>query len=100
MGTWGTVDVLVNNAGITRDGLMMRMKLEHWQAVIDTNLTGVFLAIQVRGCASETQACAFRLGAGAHVQPGVRWAGGPAVISHAVSHNMILQRRVCMTKTL
>lgn len=44
---WGTVDVLVNNAGITRDGLIMRMKQEQWQAVIDTNLTGVFLAIQV-----------------------------------------------------
>ena len=42
------MDVLVNNAGITRDGLIMRMKLEQWQAVIDTNLTGVFLAIQVR----------------------------------------------------
>ena len=45
---WGTVDVLVNNAGITKDGLIMRMKLEAWQAVIDTNLTGVFLAIQAR----------------------------------------------------
>ena len=44
---WGTVDVLVNNAGITRDGLIMRMKLDQWQSVIDTNLTGVFLAIQV-----------------------------------------------------
>ncbi|KAI7724684.1 hypothetical protein M8C21_004561 [Ambrosia artemisiifolia] len=40
---WGTVDVLVNNAGITRDGLMMRMKLSQWQEVIDLNLTGVFL---------------------------------------------------------
>lgn len=50
VGAWGTVDVLVNNAGITRDGLMMRMKLEQWKAVIDTNLTGVFLAIQVRSC--------------------------------------------------
>lgn len=37
------VDVLVNNAGITRDTLLMRMKLEDWQAVIDLNLTGVFL---------------------------------------------------------
>jgi 3-oxoacyl-[acyl-carrier protein] reductase len=37
------VDILVNNAGITRDTLLLRMKLEEWQAVIDTNLTGVFL---------------------------------------------------------
>ncbi len=34
--------VLVNNAGITRDGLAMRMKLEDWEAVIETNLTSVF----------------------------------------------------------
>ena len=39
----GRLDVLVNNAGITRDGLLMRMKTADWQAVIDLNLTGVFL---------------------------------------------------------
>ncbi len=44
---WGTVDILVNNAGITRDTLIMRMKPEQWQAVINTNLTGVFYATQV-----------------------------------------------------
>ena len=40
---WKRVDVLVNNAGITRDTLLLRMKPEEWQAVIDLNLTGVFL---------------------------------------------------------
>lgn len=40
---WGRIDVLVNNAGITRDTLLLRMKPEDWQAVIDLNLTGVFL---------------------------------------------------------
>jgi 3-oxoacyl-[acyl-carrier protein] reductase len=39
----GRLDVLVNNAGITRDGLLMRMKSGDWQSVIDLNLTGVFL---------------------------------------------------------
>ncbi|NEP16271.1 MAG: 3-oxoacyl-[acyl-carrier-protein] reductase [Leptolyngbya sp. SIO4C1] len=39
----GRIDVLVNNAGITRDTLLLRMKPEDWQAVIDLNLTGVFL---------------------------------------------------------
>jgi 3-oxoacyl-[acyl-carrier protein] reductase len=39
----GRLDVLVNNAGITRDGLLMRMKTADWQQVLDLNLTGVFL---------------------------------------------------------
>jgi 3-oxoacyl-[acyl-carrier protein] reductase len=43
MEKWGRVDVLVNNAGITRDTLLLRMDLAQWQAVIDLNLTGVFL---------------------------------------------------------
>ena len=44
--TFGTVDVLVNNAGITRDGLVARMKTEQWQSVIDVNLSGVFYCTQ------------------------------------------------------
>uniref|UniRef100_A0A0D2TZ69 3-oxoacyl-[acyl-carrier-protein] reductase n=1 Tax=Gossypium raimondii TaxID=29730 RepID=A0A0D2TZ69_GOSRA len=44
--TWGTVDILINNAGITRDTLLMRMKKSQWQEVIDLNLTGVFLCTQ------------------------------------------------------
>lgn len=40
--SFGPVYVLVNNAGITRDGLLMRMKSEDWSAVVDTNLTGAF----------------------------------------------------------
>ena len=39
---FGSVDILVNNAGITRDGLLMRMKSDDWNAVINTNLTGVY----------------------------------------------------------
>ncbi|MDP4551198.1 3-oxoacyl-[acyl-carrier-protein] reductase [Guptibacillus hwajinpoensis] len=42
VGTFGSLEVLVNNAGITRDNLLMRMKEEEWDAVIDTNLKGVF----------------------------------------------------------
>ncbi|HLL18633.1 MAG TPA: 3-oxoacyl-ACP reductase FabG [Rubrivivax sp.] len=38
----GAVSILVNNAGITRDNLLMRMKEEDWQAILDTNLTSVF----------------------------------------------------------
>ncbi len=39
---FGPVSILVNNAGITRDQLLMRMKDEDWQAIIDTNLTSVY----------------------------------------------------------
>ena len=43
---YDTVDVLVNNAGITKDTLVMRMKPEQWQSVIDVNLSGVFYTTQ------------------------------------------------------
>ena len=43
---YGRIDVLVNNAGITRDGLFMRMSEENWNAVIDTNLSSAFYVSQ------------------------------------------------------
>ena len=43
MTAFGQIDILVNNAGITRDNLLMRMKESDWDAVMDTNLKGVFL---------------------------------------------------------
>jgi 3-oxoacyl-[acyl-carrier protein] reductase len=39
---FGAITILVNNAGITRDNLLLRMKEEDWQAILDTNLTSVF----------------------------------------------------------
>ena len=39
---FGSITILVNNAGITRDQLLMRMKDEDWQAILDTNLTSVY----------------------------------------------------------
>lgn len=39
---FGPVSILVNNAGITRDNLLMRMKEEEWQSILDTNLTSVY----------------------------------------------------------
>jgi len=43
---FGAVDILVNNAGLTRDNILFRIKDEDWDAVIDTNLRGAFLAIR------------------------------------------------------
>ena len=41
--TLGTIDILINNAGITKDNLLIRMNEEDWDAVLDVNLKGVFL---------------------------------------------------------
>jgi 3-oxoacyl-[acyl-carrier protein] reductase len=42
----GRIDILVNNAGMTKDGLAVRMKQADWEAVLQTNLSGAFYAIQ------------------------------------------------------
>jgi 3-oxoacyl-[acyl-carrier protein] reductase len=46
---FGRIDVLVNNAGITRDQLLVRMKDDDWDQVLDTNLRGVFLMTRAVG---------------------------------------------------
>ena len=43
---FGVTEVLVNNAGVTKDGLAVRMKQEDWEFVLDTNLTGAFICTQ------------------------------------------------------
>ena len=43
---WGSIDVLVNNAGMTRDALALRMEEEDWDSVLDTNLKGPFLCMR------------------------------------------------------
>lgn len=40
--TWGRIDILINNAGITRDRTLLMMSFDEWQSVIQTNLGGVF----------------------------------------------------------
>ncbi|MBS99669.1 MAG: 3-oxoacyl-ACP reductase [Oceanospirillaceae bacterium] len=47
-GDFGAIEILVNNAGITRDNLMMRMKDDEWDSVLNTNLTSVYRV--VKGC--------------------------------------------------
>ena len=43
---WGRIDVLINNAGITRDALLIKMKEEDWDFVLNTNLKGAFVCTQ------------------------------------------------------
>jgi len=43
---YGTIPLLVNNAGITRDNLLLRMKKEDWDRVLDTNLTGIYRMVR------------------------------------------------------
>lgn len=45
---FGAVTIVVNNAGITRDNLLMRMKADEWEAVLNTNLTSIYRV--VKGC--------------------------------------------------
>jgi len=52
---FGRVDVLVNNAGIIRDALMLRMKVEDWDAVLAVNLKGAFLCSKIIGQAMWLQ---------------------------------------------
>jgi len=47
MSRWGRIDVLVNNAGITKDGLLFRMTEQDWDSVLDTSLKGAFHCIRV-----------------------------------------------------
>ena len=57
--TFGKVDLLVNNAGITRDTLILRMTPEQWREVLDTNLSGAFYMTK----AAVRRCCARRAGA-------------------------------------
>src|SRR5215831_8661542 len=44
--TWGTIDILVSNAGLQRDAALVDMILEQWSTVLDVNLTGTFLCVR------------------------------------------------------
>jgi len=46
MSRWGRIDVVVNNAGITKDGVLLRMSEQDWDSVLDTNLKGAFHCIR------------------------------------------------------
>ena len=78
---FGGCDVLVNNAGITKDGLAMRMKPAQWQAVIDVNLSGVFYCSQ----AAFTQMAKKRAGRIINMSSVVGLFGNPGQANYAAA---------------
>ncbi|PYT18235.1 MAG: 3-oxoacyl-[acyl-carrier-protein] reductase [Acidobacteria bacterium] len=77
----GKVDILVNNAAVTKDGLALRMKRDDWDTVLATNLTGAFLAIQqvLHGMMKE------RWGRIINISSLVGEAGNPGQTNYAAS---------------
>jgi 3-oxoacyl-[acyl-carrier protein] reductase len=78
---FGRIDILVNNAAITKDGLALRMKKDDWDAVLTTNLTGAFLAIQqvLQGMMKE------RWGRIVNISSVVAEAGNPGQANYVAS---------------
>ncbi|SDB88273.1 3-oxoacyl-[acyl-carrier-protein] reductase [Pelagirhabdus alkalitolerans] len=89
--TFGSLDCLVNNAGITRDNLMMRMKTEEFDEVIDTNLKGVFVCMK----AVTRQMMKQRSGKIINMSSVVGLGGNPGQINYVASKSGVIG----MTKT-
>lgn len=89
---FGSVAILVNNAAITKDNLALRMKLEDWHAVLQTNLTGAFISIQqvLQGMMRE------RWGRIVNISSLVAATGNPGQANYAASKAGLIG----LTKTL
>ena len=88
----GDVTILVNNAGITKDGLLMRMKEDDWDAVLDTNLKAVFLLVKaaIRGMTKA------RFGRIINVASVVGFMGNPGQVNYSAAKGGM----IAMTKSL
>ncbi len=77
---WGQIDCLVNNAGITRDGLLLRMSLEQWTSVLNVNLTGTFLCTReaVKQMRKKKKGSIINLSS-------VAWTGNPGQTNYSAS---------------
>lgn len=88
---FGTIDTLVNNAGVTRDGLMMRMKEEDWDFVLNINLKGVFLCSQAVANVMAKQ----RSGSIVNIASVVGLMGNPGQANYSASKGGV----IALTKT-
>ena len=88
---FGSIDTLVNNAGVTRDGLMMRMKEEDWDFVLNINLKGVFLCTQAVARIMAKQ----RSGSIVNIASVVGLMGNPGQANYSASKGGV----IALTKT-
>lgn len=86
------IEILINNAGITKDNLLLRMKEEEWDAVIDTNLKGAFLCCREAVKVMTKQ----RYGRIINVSSVVAFIGNPGQVNYTASKAGL----IAMTKTL
>ena len=93
---FGQVDVLVNNAGITKDGLLMRMSEEDWDAVLDVNLKGVFLCTKavMRGMMKQ------RSGTIVNIASVIGLMGNPGQANYAASKGGVISFTKTVAKEL
>lgn len=92
LGTFESIDVLVNNAGITRDNLLLRMKPEDFDAVINVNLKGVFNCMKAVARPMLRQ----RSGAIVNIASVIGFIGNPGQVNYGASKAGVLS----MTKTV
>ena len=93
---FGQIDVLVNNAGITKDGLLMRMSEEDWDAVLDVNLKGVFLCTKavMRGMMKQ------RSGTIVNIASVIGLMGNPGQANYAASKGGVISFTKTVAKEL
>jgi 3-oxoacyl-[acyl-carrier protein] reductase len=89
---FGRIDVLVNNAGITRDTLLIRMSEEDWDAVLDINLKGAFLVTKAVARIMMKQ----RTGAIVNIASVVGVMGNPGQVNYSASKGGL----IALTRTL